>query len=492
MKAPVVVMMGLDLNDAMIVEAAYSSAMEVQGLLDPVLSAADVLVFGGSDADLRWVADEHPHLRLLRFVDPEEDLDAGPPGCAHEVVVRPPFVDDVEGAVGRLWSPAAPAQEVEAPAANPEWLKEPLPPGQAVWFDDEEPAPEDELASTWFDDEEPEAASPTPSPDEELAATGAIWFDDEEPEAATPTPSPDEELAATGAIWFDDEELEEPEVEPRSAAVDADVVAAALGTLPSLPKTYLALCAEMERDSCSMRSVARVIERDVAVAGRLLTVVNSALYALPRKVVSLSEAASLLGMASLRDLVLAVEVFDALGVTVDLPGISLDDLQARAHARASLARGLAPRGLADAAYTVGLLRDVGRMMMVAHAPDRYIACCYLLQADLTLDEGEFEVFGVRGPALGAHLLAQWGLPSEVVEAIGGEAVPGEPTVAGVVALAERFVDEAIHERDHDDALLLVTRDMLEPMNLMAKADLARTLARTMAQGLVEPPVRSAA
>lgn len=267
-------------------------------------------------------------------------------------------------------------------------------------------------------------------------------------------------------------------------------LAASLGTLPSVPQTYQALCAELERAS-SMASIARVLERDVAVSSRLLQVVNSALYALPRKVGSLAQALGLLGLKAVRDLVLAIEVFDGLGQT-SVPGFSLEALQAESHTRGSLARALAPSALRDHAYTAGLMGDIGRMVLLARAPDRYVACTYLTQTGMPLDEAEAEVFGVPSRALGAFLLSTWGLPEEVVQAVGRPASPGLPTVAGLVALAERFQEEARHEKEHDEVLFIVTREMLAPLRLAPKADLARALARTMAQGLLEPPVRGAA
>ena len=264
-----------------------------------------------------------------------------------------------------------------------------------------------------------------------------------------------------------------------------------LGALPSLPSTYQALCRVLVSESASMAEVADVLGRDIAVSSRILSVVNSALYALPRTVSSLQQATSMLGVRAIRDLVLAIEVFGELAKGPSLPGVSLEDLQNRAHARGTLARMLAPRHLADEAYTTGLLYELGRMVLAAKAPDRYIAACYLLQADLSLDEAEREVFGVSQRELGARLLALWGLPWEVVHAV---RAPGtwhdqaERTVADLVDLADLFVEEATHERVTDEPLVLVTRKMLAPWGLTRKAETARSLARTLARGLVEPPV----
>jgi len=266
-----------------------------------------------------------------------------------------------------------------------------------------------------------------------------------------------------------------------------------LGPLPALPSTYQALCAVLVSDTASVRDAARVIERDVAVSTRVLQLVNSALYALPRRVGSLEQAVGLLGLQGVRDLVLAVEVFGELRPAEPLAGVSMARLQEQAHATATVARVLAARGEADLAYTAGLLSQLGRMVLMARATDRYIACLYLTQAELTLDEAEVEVFGVPSRELGAWLLALWGLPWEVVDAVRtSDAVPtpdgGTLPLVGAVHLAACFVEEA-WSADDDEPIVIVTRDMLWPWGLESKGPLMRQLARSLVRGLMEPPLK---
>jgi len=264
-----------------------------------------------------------------------------------------------------------------------------------------------------------------------------------------------------------------------------------LGALPSLPSTYQALCRVLVSETASMSDVAEVVSRDMAVSSRILSVVNSALYSLPRTVSSLQQAATMLGISGLRDLVLAIEVFGELSKGPQLPGVNLEELQNRSHARGTLARMLAPKAMADLGYTTGLLFELGRMVLAAKAPDRYIAACYLTQTDMSLAAAEVEVFGVSQRELGARLLALWGLPWDVVRAVLGSTKhtePGGRNIADLVQLADLFVEEAAYERGTGEPLVLVTRKMMAPWGLAHKADLARSLARTLAHGLVEPPV----
>jgi len=266
-----------------------------------------------------------------------------------------------------------------------------------------------------------------------------------------------------------------------------------LGTLPAQPRTYQALCAVLLCPTSSLRDAARVIERDVAVSVRVLQLVNSAMYGLPRKVASLEQAVSLLGLRAVQDLVLAVEVFGELTPKEPLPGVSLEEMQAVAHATGTLARVLAAPKDADSAYMAGLLSFMGRMVLVAKASDRYQAVLYLTQTDLPLEEAEEAVFGVRALDLGAWLLAMWGLPWEVVDAVRTcDAVPvagqGPMPIAGAVLLARCLVDEA-RTRNAEEPLVAVTREMVEPWGLRPRMPLLRGLARSLVRGLEEPPRR---
>ena len=268
-----------------------------------------------------------------------------------------------------------------------------------------------------------------------------------------------------------------------------------LGTLPALPSTYQALCSVLVREHSSLRDAARVIERDVAVSSRVLQLVNSAMYGLPRAVASMEHAVSLLGLRAVQDLVLAVEVFGEMMPAEPVPGVSLEAMQSMAHATGTLARVLASPGEADHAYMAGLLSHIGRMVLAAKAPDRFRACIYLCQTGMSLDETEEEVFGVRSRDLGAWLLALWGLPWEVVDAVRtGDAIPtpdgGPLPVAGAVYLAAALMEEAL-TAEHEEPLVVVTRPMVEPWGLRARVRLLRGLAQTLARGLDAPPTVSA-
>ena len=100
MSDPRVVLMGLDPTDAAVIQTVFDGVVTAEGLLDPMLEVADVLVFGGSNDDLGWVRDEYPDLRAVRVCNPGDEGGAlAPEGNAHGILVRPPLADDIESVV---------------------------------------------------------------------------------------------------------------------------------------------------------------------------------------------------------------------------------------------------------------------------------------------------------------------------------------------------------------------------------------------------------
>src|SRR5262249_6373694 len=65
--------------------------------------------------------------------------------------------------------------------------------------------------------------------------------------------------------------------------------------LPSAPRTYIELTSALSSPKTSARSVADIVEKDIAISARVLQLVSSAYYGLPRNVTSIGGAVAFLG-----------------------------------------------------------------------------------------------------------------------------------------------------------------------------------------------------
>jgi HD-like signal output (HDOD) protein len=187
-----------------------------------------------------------------------------------------------------------------------------------------------------------------------------------------------------------------------------------LGRIPSLPSLYAELVTLLQREEAGMGEVARLIRRDLGVASQVLKLANSVHCASDRPVVEIGQALAMLGVDSLRSLVL----FRGLISSFDTPrpqGLDLEKLWFHSFEVATGVRKLAvlegEGHLADLAFSVGLLHDIGLVVLATDPAGRYKAI--LEQAGssrVPLAVLEHDTYGVDHAQIGAHLLNLWGLP----------------------------------------------------------------------------------
>jgi len=205
----------------------------------------------------------------------------------------------------------------------------------------------------------------------------------------------------------------------------ARAMVSGLRRLPTLPRTYLDLHAEMERERPSEPRIVAIIEADPPVAAQLLHVANSSYFS-PRVPIQRTLAAVRgLGLDIVRALVLErgiIAQFDPARLPRAFDGAAL---WSHSFKVAALARAIAeadgmPTVERDAAFTAGLLHDLGWLILAANRPQAYQACADAANPDLTIPERaelERRHAGATHAEFGAYLLGLWGLPDRIVEAV---------------------------------------------------------------------------
>jgi HD-like signal output (HDOD) protein/ActR/RegA family two-component response regulator len=217
----------------------------------------------------------------------------------------------------------------------------------------------------------------------------------------------------------------------------------AVGALPPLPSTFAALQRALADPSIDLSKVSAIIEKDPAVSAKVLQVCNSAFFRLPRRVSSMKQAVSYLGLSTVRSMVLSAELFRP-GKPLS-PGLDLGQMQRHALSVAAIARSLAgDASWAEDAFLAGLLHDVGFLLLARQFKDQMQQALEAAAAGMPLAEAEQTYVGVSHGVAGGYLLGLWGLPYEVVEAVAHHEMPtlvarGSFDVLGAVAIAQALI-----------------------------------------------------
>lgn len=197
-----------------------------------------------------------------------------------------------------------------------------------------------------------------------------------------------------------------------------------IGFLPAAPSSLIALTAAMARPNSCTQDVAAVVEGDPSLCSKILQLVNSSFFGLARRVSTATEAVTLLGLTNVRSVTLAVEAMNAFKTTSREKQKALEEIRSHSEATAAVAAAIAKRvGLSpQEAYTLGILHDIGHLVLLStEAP---------------------EALSIEPELAGAYLLAVWGLPLSMGEAVAYHHAPAQLEHVGIELL------DVVHAANH--------------------------------------------
>lgn len=239
---------------------------------------------------------------------------------------------------------------------------------------------------------------------------------------------------------------------------------ARMSNLPSLPKLYYRIMDALQSPTSTIHDIGKIISTDPALTAKLLQLVNSAFFGAPRPVSTASEAIQILGVDTIRSLVLASHVFSAFD-TVRFKELPVEEIWAHSMQTGRLAQQIARREshdpvVVDVAFTAGCLHDIGKLIFIANMPAQYRDVLHRASLDsIPLTEIERPALGASHAEVGAYLLGVWGLPSAMVEAV---AIHHEPSQSSstvfnplaAVHIADAMVHATSTNRQGEDACRL--------------------------------------
>ena len=240
---------------------------------------------------------------------------------------------------------------------------------------------------------------------------------------------------------------------PRLTPVDRDVLAASIRSLPSFPAVVTELAALVRQPTVNVDHIASTAGLDQALTARVLQLANSPFYGRSGQVGSIRDGINILGLRQLTGLVTAATVTLQFERLHGKP-LGMTEFWRHSIACAVTARQLAAFcGLDDAAaFTAGLLHDVGRLVLDNHCPHAMAQVRQWAQDNrVSQCAAERELLGICHAEIGEWVSRHWRFTPDIIEAI---AKHHQPPPAGPASLIDvvHTANALAHGVDTPDAV----------------------------------------
>ena len=190
-------------------------------------------------------------------------------------------------------------------------------------------------------------------------------------------------------------------------------------TIPSLPEVVTQVVRLVNDPSSSAKQVEEIMAKDPAMAAKILRMVNSVYYGLKETVNDLEQAIAILGFKTIRSIALSISVINMFQQKD--AGFNMKAFWTHSAVCACIGRLIGQRTKLpdpELAFIIGLLKDIGMLILVQYAPDETKATIALAREyRLNFKRACRKVLDPDHQEVAAWLCERWGLDDSMTDTI---------------------------------------------------------------------------
>lgn len=245
-------------------------------------------------------------------------------------------------------------------------------------------------------------------------------------------------------------------------------------SMPSLPQLYVNLNKELQCTEVNMNRVSRIVESDMGMTVKILQLVNSSFFGFPTRITNPGQAVMLLGIDTIKTLVLSVHIFTEFDKTsgdFQFQPVWQHSMEVAAMAKKIAESEKASAQIIESAFIAGMLHDCGKMILAANLPQQYNKILKVKETrNISVYEAEKSVLGSTHAEVGAYLLGLWGMADSMLECVAYHHNPADsPTLSfqplTCVHVANYIANEMMHKKLGRSNLTSLDINYLESLGL---------------------------
>jgi Predicted signal transduction protein len=232
---------------------------------------------------------------------------------------------------------------------------------------------------------------------------------------------------------------------------DTETLVRNIVDLPTLPQVITTLMSLLDDPNSSVRDINNVMGKDQALVAKILKLVNSAFYAIPTRVSSISQAIAILGFKTVKSIVISASIigmFDSDNDDFSYQEFWINSLGVATISRFIILR-LSEDPLSgcgaihpDTGFVAGLLSGIGKMVLDQYAHEEFVQIIELAKKEkMSFYEAEQNIITGSYSGVGYWLAKRWNLSEDIQIPIKyqdklEECPPEHRSMAAVLSLAK--------------------------------------------------------
>ena len=237
------------------------------------------------------------------------------------------------------------------------------------------------------------------------------------------------------------------------------LVVGKIHNLPTPPIVFTQVTRVINNPNTSAYEIASIISEDPALTAKVLKLTNSSFYGIPRTITNVKQAIVILGLEAVKSLVISASVFEMFSKNSKLDIDYLENFWRHSLSVALMSKIICRKKKlpslqeAELSFSVGLLHDIGKLIIISHLPQEHEKIVQLLKSDGICPEyhAENDILGFTHADIGSYLGARWNLPESICKAIlshhNSEAILSEKSTA-LIHLANHLARQMEIEDGH--------------------------------------------
>lgn len=239
------------------------------------------------------------------------------------------------------------------------------------------------------------------------------------------------------------------------------IIQSCISSMPSLSTTATKVIETCNNPAVSPNDLKQVISLDPVLTGQVLKLINSAYYSLVNEVTSLTRAIIMLGINTIKNLVLSLSVMKNIKNEDTFQAFTIDEFWAH-----SICVGVTAKLIATATnvpvlereefFLAGLLHDLGKIPLNICFPHDYFSTMNLVKkARLPLYDVEQKILGISHCVVGGMIAEKWALRGNLSDALNYHHTPDHKDISGnrkflgIITLADLYA-HMMNIQDWDD------------------------------------------